>query len=65
VQGSLNLFLKLDLNRSMDCIALVVFALLRFGQRPAPPPLARMNILLSESRALCRSPFLLTGASPH
>jgi eukaryotic-like serine/threonine-protein kinase len=34
-------------------IALVVFALLRFGQRPAPPPLARMNILLPEkSRAL-------------
>ncbi len=34
-------------------IALVVFALLRFAQRPAPPPLARMNILLPEkSRAL-------------
>jgi hypothetical protein len=34
-------------------IALVVFALLRFAQRPAPRPLARMNILLPEkSRAL-------------
>jgi eukaryotic-like serine/threonine-protein kinase len=34
-------------------IALVVFALLRFSQRPAPPPQARMNILLPEkSRAL-------------
>jgi eukaryotic-like serine/threonine-protein kinase len=34
-------------------IALVVFALLRFGQRPAPP-LARMNILLPE-KSLVRS----------
>jgi Tol biopolymer transport system component len=31
----------------------MVLVLLRFGQRPAPPPLARMNILLPEkSRAL-------------
>ncbi len=33
---------------TLAAIALVVFALLRFGQRPAPPPLARMNILLPE-----------------
>ncbi len=38
---------------TLAAIALVVFALLRFTQRPAPPPLARMNILLPEkSRAL-------------
>ena len=35
-------------------IALGVFALLRFGQRSAPPPLARMNILLPE-KSLVRS----------
>ncbi len=35
-------------------IALVVFALLRFGQRPVPPPLARMNVLLPE-KSLVRS----------
>jgi eukaryotic-like serine/threonine-protein kinase len=35
-------------------IVLVVFALLRFGQRSALPPLARMNILLPE-KSLVRS----------
>ena len=35
-------------------IALVVFALLRIGQRPALPPLVRMNILLPE-KSLVRS----------
>jgi serine/threonine protein kinase len=38
---------------TLAAIALLVFWLLRFAQRPAPPPLARMNILLPEkSRAL-------------
>ena len=33
---------------AITILALVVFALLRFGQRPALPPLVRMNILLPE-----------------
>jgi eukaryotic-like serine/threonine-protein kinase len=38
---------------AITILALVVLLLLRFGQRPAPQPLARMNILLPEkSRAL-------------
>jgi eukaryotic-like serine/threonine-protein kinase len=38
---------------TLAAIALAVFSLLRFAQRPAAPPLARMNILLPEkSRAL-------------